>query len=288
MHHITIKRLAALSKEHQRYETDKAHILQAVASQDSPKMKLRMLLGASKVHRTAASEGISIPNIRRYLEQSEHDPSVSSDLLQEWQMTLQKTLDIPSYKYEHASLFGQLVMEWLGKAPASPTSSEGAEPLENIGRKEMYDQRREWESIVFAEGSKSDPVAIENYLSSIFDSALPVQKIVKSPLDTLKEAMGSFQPGQLCKDTLKVCIAGLLKIDLLSETKRKTLLEFSNNSLILSEMVDVLNMEINALESWSWGEEAVPVDLRRSLNGKYRVYMDEEITQALFLHTSSV
>lgn len=49
-------------------------------------------------------------------------------------------------------------------------------------------------------------------------------------------------------------------------------------------MADVLNMQIDSLESWSWGEEAIPVEVRRALNGKYRVYMDEEILQALLLH----
>ena len=66
-----------------------------------------------------------------------------------------------------------------------------------------------------------------------------------------------------------MCIAGLLKADLLSETKRKTLAEVSNNSFILSETVDVLNTEIDALNSCSWGEEAVLVELRQTLNGKH-------------------
>lgn len=54
--------------------------------------------------------------------------------------------------------------------------------------------------------------------------------------------------------------------------------------MMLQEMADVLNMQIDALESWSWGNEPVPVEVRRALNGKYRVYMDEEIVQALLLH----
>ncbi len=54
--------------------------------------------------------------------------------------------------------------------------------------------------------------------------------------------------------------------------------------MMLQEMSDVLNMQIDALESWSWGNEPVPVEVRRALNGKYRVYMDEEIVQALLLH----
>ena len=154
-------------------------------------------------------------------------------------------------------------------------SSDRDDPFEHVGRKEMFDQRKEWEAIVFAEEPKSNPVAIEDYLASIFGSTSKAKKMVKPPLETLREAMGSFKLMQLRVDSLKICIAGVLKADLLSEVKRKTLAELSGNPMILQELVDVLNMEIDALVSWSWGEEAVSVDVRRALNGKYRVYMDE-------------
>lgn len=34
-------------------------------------------------------------------------------------------------------------------------------------------------------------------------------------------------------------------------------------------MSDVLNMEIDGLDSWNWGDEAIPLEIRRALNGKY-------------------
>ena len=76
----------------------------------------------------------------------------------------------------------------------------------------------------------------------------------------------------------------LLLTELLSEQKKKALADFKNNPMILGEMTDVLNMQIDALESWTWGSEAIPVVVRRALNGKYRVYMEEEIIQALLLY----
>ena len=68
MHHITITKLAALSKDHRRYETEKNHIIQTVTSQDNPVKKLRILLEAFEVHSIVAPESISTPNIGRYLE----------------------------------------------------------------------------------------------------------------------------------------------------------------------------------------------------------------------------
>ena len=125
MHHITTTKLAALSKQQQRYETDKARILQTVANESKVGKKVKYLLDAYEFCNIPVPTSISLANIRRFLEQSDHDPTVSPVLLQEWQTTLEKALDIPSNKYKHASLFGRLVMEWLGEAKQSPTTSIG-------------------------------------------------------------------------------------------------------------------------------------------------------------------
>jgi len=137
---------------------------------------------------------------------------------------------------------------------------------------------------VFANDPRTDSTAVEAYLSSIFGSTSQAKKVTKSPLENLRETLGSFDLGTLDVESFKTCISGVLKIDLLSDAKRKTVSEFLGSPMILREMVDVLNMQIEALESWSWGNEGISVDVRRALNGKYRVYMDEEILQALLLY----
>lgn len=200
---------------------------------------------------------------------------------------MEQALDVPSRKYEHASLFGRMVMEWLGNPndePADTTESESGEPFEQIGRKEMYEQRKEWESIVFAEGSKSEEATHETYLNHIFSSTTKSKKMLQTPLENLREGMKTFELGRFDTEHLKESMKGILVTDLLSEAKRKALEDFRNNPMILQEMADVLNMQIDVLDSWSWGNEPIPVELRRALNGKYRVYMDEEIVQALLLH----
>ncbi len=178
MHHITKIKLNALSRQHQSYETNKQRILDAAASQSTEAGKVKTLLDAFKAHDIDTPVDISKAIIRRFLEQSRHDPSVPSALLQEWQMAFKQALDVPSRKYEHASLFGRLVMEWLGIADEShnDVSSHPLDHFEHVGRKEMYDQRKEWESIVFTEGSTSDPVAIKTYLAGIFGSTSKAKK----------------------------------------------------------------------------------------------------------------
>lgn len=287
MHQMTATKLAALSQQQQRYEANKSRILEAAASKDSSWEKVEALLDGYKQYSVPLPSSISLENIRRFLEQSRHDQSVSPKLLQGWYTTLEQALDAPSRKYRHASLFGRLVTEWLGKAKgplSASTGSEDTDPFEHVGRKEMYDQRKEWESIVFANDSKPDPAAIESYLTGIFGSTSQAKKLTQSPLENLQEKLKSFQLEMLNIATLEACIAGVLKTDLLTDSKRKTLSEFVGNSRILQEMVDVVNMHIDNLDGWSWGTEAVSVEVRKALNGKYRVYMDEEILQALLLH----
>jgi len=125
---------------------------------------------------------------------------------------VEQALDVPSRKYEHASLFGRLVMEWLGYPndnPASTTGSESGDPFEHVGRKEMHDQRKEWESIVFADDSKVGPVTIEAYLNQVFGSTTKSKKMLKTPLEDLKESMKSFKLGRFDMDNLKESMTGI-------------------------------------------------------------------------------
>ena len=287
MQHITMIKLNALSKQQQSYETIKQRVLATVANQSTPADRVQVLIDAFEAHDIDSPANISKANVRQFLEQSRHDSSVPLAMLQGWQTAFEQALDVPSRKYEHASLFGRLVVEWLGKGEESALSDATGsfqDHFEHVGRKEMYDQRREWESIVFAEGSTSNPVATRMYLTSIFGSTSKAKRVVKEPLETLRECMRTFKLGTLDVSALQTCMTAILETDMLSEEKRKALDDLRNNPAILKEVIDVLNTQIDLLESWSWDEEGIPVNVRRALNGKYRVYMDEEILQALLLH----
>ena len=287
MRNITTSKLATLSGQQRDYEVEKREVLDAVANKDDTWEKVKLLLDTFEKRKFVTPGNISQKNIKYFLQQSRHDPSISLSLLKEWRISLEQALDIRSRRYEHAALFGRLVMQWLQNPSLSPSngsSSEVDDPFEHVGRKEMHEQRREWESIVFAEISKSDPTAIETYLENLFGSTSKAKKMLKTPIETLRDTMKSFKLENLEPELLRTCATGILKTDLLSEAKRKTLAELRNDSTVLQEIADVLNMQIDTLEKWSWGDEPIPVEVRRSLNGKYRVHMDGEILQALLLH----
>ena len=288
MRHITTTKLNVLAKQQQSYEMEKHRILNAIAMKRSLAAKVNVLLQAFEKNNIQAPANLSIPNIHRFLAQSRHDTSVSPKMLREWHVALINALNVPSQKYEHASLFGRLVMEWLRKTEQRSSGSFDDEPvddhLEDSDRKEMHEQRQEWESIVFQEGSRSDPAVVREYLANIFGSASQSTQMTGTSLETLRESIKSFALARIDEGLLRTCITSLLKTDLFSEGKRSAIVDCETNPRVLKEIVDVVNMQIDGLDSWSWGDEPTRVEVRRALDGKYHVYMDEELLQAILLH----
>ena len=295
MQRITTSKLDVLREQRQAFETKKKAVNAAVQSEPDLSKQVLGLLDALVVHdvRTLVPN-LSPENVRRFLNQRRNDSSVSTSMLEGWKVDLQRCFDIQSHKYEYASLFGQLVTEWLehpSNAPAlrrpsssSSGSDDSQDSFEAIGRQEMYDQWREWETLVFDAAEKSDPESIKAYLSTLFKSTAKSKKLTKTPLEGLQTRVKEFDLGDIDKNSLEWCIRGLLKTDLLVPSKRAALLDMKDNNLLLGEMVDVLNMQIENLDQWSWGDEPIPIDLRRQVNGKYRFYMDEELLQALLIY----
>lgn len=292
MHLITASKLSYLAEQRDDFESVKNKILNAVSGESDPSEKVRILLNAFREHEIPdGPAGLSTKNVRRFLDQCQHDSSVPPSLLEEWQSKLRRLLDIQSRKYEYASLFGLLINERLENPNDAATSadvlqddtiSDSGGSFEKIGRAEMHQQRQEWESIVFTE-SRTDPAAITTYLTKLFGSTHKAKKLTKTPLEIIREQMKGFKIGSLHEGTLRQTMHGLVQTDSLSEEKRSALSEFQSNKTVSAEIQDVLNLQLDRLDSWSWGKEAIPLEMRRTLNGKYRVHMDEEILQALFL-----
>jgi hypothetical protein len=321
LRHVTERKLGKLAGHRQEFEANKKSILAKVAAAPDHRSKVEALLDGFEQHGiTAKHPELSIANLKRFIHQAKHDPSVSATLLADWQSKLEHELDVTSVKYEYAALFGELVIEWIkhpnpvgsasgGNAASSDSDTEVSESFDTVGRKEMHEQRKEWESYAFTE-RKVDQDKIEAYLNEIFGSTSQAKKVTKTPLQNLRDSMqnvmdfkSDLQPlrkkntlydnsrweadgvaSRFDVDSLKSCIKGVLQTDLLAGTKREALADLGNQPAVLKELVDVLNMDLEGLDKWEWDPSPVPLNMRRQLNGKYRVYMDEETHQAILLH----
>jgi hypothetical protein len=277
---ITVIKLAQLEKQRADYESQKRQLLDAVASEKDTRQRVKALLdGTKKLPSMTSNPLISLDNLSRFVEQSEHDPSVSEYFLRDYEATLRNGLDVQSNKYEFASLYGKLVNEWTS---AGKADEEGFEP---VGREEMHQQRAMWEEYVF-KPKETDGAAIKTYLNHVFVSG---SKDVKRAYESLVERMQYFQGytwdmgTHFSDDSVTTCIKGMLRSDVLTDEKRATLRGFLGNSVVLNEIADVLNMRMATRSSWSWGEAQV-VEPQRHLNGRYRFYPDEDLLQAIFIY----
>lgn len=307
LHEITTIKLDELSKRLAGFEDAKSVVLSAVDQQDDPVKRLVTLTDGVKKcfairtdslgtvmrgHTKYHGLEIELKNLDRFLVQAHNDPSVSTKILANWEKSLRDHLDMMSLKYQYASLYGQLVTEWLSGEKDDESSTSGdvemGEAFEDVGNAKKLESRMEWEKTVF-NPAHINVSALKNYLNRLFGVGSKDQdkeKVGKS-LKQLKASVERFEsqlarPGQFTNESLRWVINGLLSSDLLSEEKRQVLKDFIGSPVILAEIADVLNMRIAALDSWTWGT-GVLLEQRRKISGVYSVLMHEDLLQAIFL-----
>jgi hypothetical protein len=228
-------------------------------------------------------------NQQLFLRQAGNDPSFADGLVEQIHDDLVEHLNLNSVQHEHAQFFSELVTEWLStpKDPGSKPTHATDESFESLGRKEMHEQRAQWESIVFSKAD-TDGAAIEKYLKNLFKAHGTTKKHFKDLETSTKDFCRSLRstPALFDTDQLEITIKGVLKTDLLSDEKSATLKSFKAHPAVLQEVADVLNMRFASLDTWTWATTngAISVEQRRQLNGKYRVFMDEDVLDALLLH----
>jgi hypothetical protein len=230
-----------------------------------------------------------LKNLDRFLDQARFDPSVSPDVLQELEDKLLRYVTIQSTKYQYADLYAKLVSEWLTsekkvEAGLADGDVEMGDSFEELPSAKRLEARREWEKSVF-EPAAVDLPALKTYLERLF---VTDKKDVASAMMEVRKKVADFEVGlasssQFNPDTMRWVIKSLQGSDLLSNDKREVLSDFLSNEVILAEIADVLNMRMEALDRWGWGD-SVLLEQRRSINGQFHVHMHEDILQAIFLH----
>lgn len=308
LHSITTTKLEELSKKRATFEQQYNVVRQAAQAEADPLKRLIILIDgvkkcfqvrtkATKIKGPDGNERLghvdnsstNIPRLEtdlkvldRFVEQARFDPSMSAQRLAEWEKTLREYLSRQDVKYTYATLYGELVTEWLAseqKAIETPSENvEMADAFEEVPGGKRLDSRRAWEQSVF-EPQVIDQAALENYLNELFGgTGGEGSSDLRAGLADLRENVQNFgsglaAPNQLNSSTLKWVIYGLQASDLLNDEKRDVLKDFVANPVILTEIADVLNMRMTALDNWSWGLQ-VSVEQRRKLNGTYSIHLD--------------
>lgn len=297
-------KLGELERKRSVFEKSKANLLERAGRQSTDTAKLQILVeGVKTTFGIRSNNGRvvtgsskhdqleqKLANLERFLAQPRYDPSVSPRLLSEWEHGLHQQLSVQSSRFEYASLYAQLVTEWLAAEKKISVKEEVTDDLQMSGYEELeskqkLESRMQWAKTVF-EPLPTDVIAIKAHLKKLFGEDQPTSQIFKA-LQRLRSSVTNFQnrmaqPNQFDEQVLKWVIEGLLVSDLLTEDKRNVLRDFLPNSIILNELADVLNLRISSIDTWSWGRR-VPLEQKRNIQAHFVIVMHEDLLQAIFL-----
>jgi hypothetical protein len=278
---ITLTKIRELEKLRKSYENRKLSVLHdADKATDQHERIAKLLAGVEALHPESLYEP-EISNIQQWLSQSRYDTSVSEKMLHSYEKTLRSKLEVQNRKMALASLYSQLLTEWMNPMPSdgprSPDSDEDQSVVLETQRVRLQELCDKFESVVF-EPYETDEDDIDSYLLAIFDRGEGTKDLedIRTQLQFVStQLMTATAP--FSSETLEWCIKGLLAEDLLSDEKQSILQDFLQNDVVLGEIGDVLNMRWADINNWTWDadENGIPVMPRQGLNGKYRIWMDE-------------
>ena len=289
---ITIIKTKELERQQRQYEERKQGIIddaEAIGS-DQRKKVFNLLSGVTKLVPSTSNDPF-VANITKWTHQAAHDRSIPPTKLLDFEKHLVTTLDVGTRRLDLASLYSRLLMEWLNPpdkpmgnstAGESTRSEDSFEVIEKDRLQQLVDK---FESVVFT-AVETDEVTIDQYLAGIFegDKGRKALDHIRAEIkDLIEVRLAERKPFK--ESNIRWCIKGLLRNELLDDSKKTVLRDIRKDHAVLMEIADVLNMRYKDLDSWSWDEpNGVPVLPRRQLNGKWRIMMDEDVLQAIFLH----
>ena len=287
---ISLTKIREISKQHAVYEQRKDAVLaEAAQHADDPHRRIaRLLRGVKDLYPVSLSDN-RVANVQHWVQQSRYDASVPPETLESCEELLRGKLEVQGRRLALAHLYSRLVTEWM--EPAAPMNGES--PVASDDSFEVVDRQKErlqelcdrFEKVVFSP-LETDEMEIDLYMAGLFPGTDMERALAYLRIDIGSECSGLIADSKPFDNRwLKWSIDALLSEDLLSDEKQAILREFLENDLVLGEIADVLNMRYADFDSWEWdaGPDGIPVLPRQQLNGKYRIWMDEDVLQAIFV-----
>ncbi|KAL1954326.1 hypothetical protein VTO42DRAFT_1400 [Malbranchea cinnamomea] len=179
--------------------------------------------------------------IRRWLDQSKYDPSVSDFALAKFENNLRSILDVHTRRLNLAALYSRLLIEWLGSLKSGDEQApledpdEDFEVVQSIQKKRLEQLRERSGKIVFGP-LFTDQEEINRYLSSLFEGVDGAKAITKLRQGSQKAGTNLLQQKQpFDREELKHCVRSLLKNDLLNQEKQASLRDFLRDDTVLDD-----------------------------------------------------
>ncbi|KAF7586075.1 hypothetical protein BBP40_009606 [Aspergillus hancockii] len=292
---LTQSKIRELEKQRLAYESAKSIVLTTASQKPDIRDKVQCILSGAKVLLPDVTEELKVSNIERWLDQALYDSSIPTEKLKSFEEVLISALDAHSLKLNIVDLYSQLLTEWMDSPAASDGSVEDSaaegdfEVIEERQKRRLQELCDHFEGVVFesVETSEEDTHAFLDTLFPNEDSVLALATLRDRVMSECSDLWSEKSPFNAF--SLRSCIQGLLTEDLLNEEKQDILKYFDQNDIALTEVADVLNMRYAGLKNWDWhAEEGIPVLPRQQLNGKYRIWIDDDALQTLFVQYIAV
>ncbi|WFD28476.1 hypothetical protein MNAN1_003487 [Malassezia nana] len=239
---------------------------------------VRRLLQGMQDHGHKFQDDAWPKNLHVFLDLAEKDPVLRPSHVAAWGRSLVLELEQKRARYEMTELFSKLVLQWIQSSSSVPPAQSDS----TSGLSELEQQRQTWGSYAFT-ACETDKPAILAYLDGLFfkDDSQSVSK--KSPMETLRSSIAHFDDISIDKDKVRMAIQALLKEDLFMGEKRAALEDMQSRDMVMDEIADALRSDLSALHSLRWHDRPIPVHFRKHINGRFRVYLEEEIYRAIFV-----
>ena len=275
---ITSAKIYRLENRHADLNRFRERVNDREVAHSTSTQRVRQLLDAMAERGYKSDEPADVNNFNRFLDQASIDPSISPATIQRWGTIMSNDLQRENNRFELTALFSRLLTELINE-PKQKKSDDQAP-----ARKELYEQRQVWESYAFTE-KVTDPEKITRMLEETFEP-ITSSNNQSDPISQIRSVFAEYE-GIKSVDITKPLISKAMQVlvseDLFAGDKRKALEELRSNDTVLTEMMHVLRSDFDALDEWKWETDPLIACMRRHINGKYRVYLDEDVTQAVFI-----
>lgn len=288
---LTRSKIHELEKHRNTYETRKAETLATASNCPTLRERVAQLLVGTKKLSQGAEADNEIANIEHWVDQARFDSTIPSEKLEGFETHLRDRLDAYSRKLNLADLYARLLTEWMNPpsknedATNHPSEDEDFEIVDGRQKERLKQLCDQFEDMVF-NPCETSPAEITSFLQGLFPGEDGVKSLESLRSKVRIESQSIWdQTDPFTVDSLSRCIRGIRTEEIISEQKQQTLKHFLDNKVVLNEIADVLNMRYADLRSWDWhaDSEGVPVLPRQQLNGKYRIWMDDDVLETIFV-----
>lgn len=280
LQHVAQTKMTKLAQRHAEFEEFWREHVDGATDQYRDVDSVRRLLKAMKDAGHKFDDPTWPEDLELFLVQAENDPSIGSSRVAAWGQSLLSELKQKRARFEATSLFSTLVLEWIQNPLTGQSSMDESDSA--IGQTELREQLHTWKSYAFEE-KPTDKADILSYLQELFQGKQQASTLNETSFDHLRKAMAEFDEVSIDKDTIQTAINALLNEDLFAGEKRDALEDLKSRHIVLEEIADALRSDLSALDRWTWQSTPISIHLRKHINGRFRVYLDEEIYQAIFI-----